>query len=173
MPRYDFKSLSSQDFEELARDLLQAEWDVPLEAFKSGRDAGIDLRYAPAEGGATIVQCKHYVVSGFTKLLAHLRDEERPKVKKLAPHRYVVVTSVPLTPGNKGQIARALKPFVLGTRDVLGADDIEGLLSRHLRLSAPTSSYGLPALPCCSVSSTTPNSATRTSRSTEFAASSP
>ena len=46
MPRYDFRSLSSQDFEELVRDLLQAEWKVALEAFKAGRDAGIDLRYA-------------------------------------------------------------------------------------------------------------------------------
>ncbi|MDP3599253.1 MAG: restriction endonuclease, partial [Nitrospirota bacterium] len=60
MARYDFKSLSSQDFEELIRDLLQAEWKLALEAFRSGRDHGIDLRYASAAGGATIIQCKHY-----------------------------------------------------------------------------------------------------------------
>jgi len=58
MARYDFKSLSSQDFEELVRDLLQAEWNVTLEAFKSGRDKGIDLRYSPGDGGKTIIQCK-------------------------------------------------------------------------------------------------------------------
>jgi hypothetical protein len=46
MPRYDLKQLSSRDFEELARDLLQAEWNVSLEAFKAGRDKGIDLRVA-------------------------------------------------------------------------------------------------------------------------------
>jgi len=69
MPRYDFKSLSSQDFEELARDLLQAEWKVRLEAFKAGKDKGIDLRYAPAHKGKTIIQCKHFVGSGFAKLL--------------------------------------------------------------------------------------------------------
>lgn len=52
MPRYDFRSLSSQDFEEPVRDLLQAAWNVALEAFKTGRDNGIDLRYAPADGGS-------------------------------------------------------------------------------------------------------------------------
>jgi len=131
MPRYDFKSLSSQDFEELIRDLLQTEWNVALEAFRTGRDGGIDLRYAQADGGATVIQCKHYAASGFAKLLAHLRDGERPKIARLGPTRYVVATSVSLTPGNKDGIVEALRPFVLGVRDVLGADDIEGLLSRH------------------------------------------
>lgn len=130
MARYDFKSLSSQDFEELIRDLLQAEWNVALEAFRNGRDQGIDLRYASADG-ATIIQCKHYVGSGFAKLLAHLRDGELPKIRRLGSARYIVATSVSLTPGNKDEIVAALQPFVLSVRDVLGADDIEGLLSRH------------------------------------------
>ena len=46
------------------RDLLQAEWNVALEAFRTGRDRGIDLRYVPADGGASIIQCKHYAASG-------------------------------------------------------------------------------------------------------------
>jgi len=131
MSRYDFRSLSSQDFEELARDLLQAQWGAALEAFKAGRDKGIDLRYTPANGGTTIVQCKHFVESGFGKLLRHLRDDERPKIELLHPSRYVVVTSVRLTPGNKDEIARALRPFVANLSDIVGADDLEGLLSRH------------------------------------------
>ena len=131
MPRYEFRSLSSQDFEELIRDLLQAEWGVALEAFRTGRDRGIDLRYAPTDGGATIIQCKHYAASGFAKLLAHLCDGELQKIRRLAPARYVVATSVSLTPGNKDEIVAALQPFVLSVRDVLGADDVEGLLGRH------------------------------------------
>ncbi len=52
MGRYDYKSLSPQDFEELTGDLLQEEWDVPLEAFKTRRDRGIDLRFAPLDGAS-------------------------------------------------------------------------------------------------------------------------
>ena len=44
--QYDFQQLSPHDLETLVRDLLQAEWGVALESFKTGRDGGIDLRYA-------------------------------------------------------------------------------------------------------------------------------
>ena len=131
MARYDFKSLSHQDFEELMRDLLQAEWGVALEAFKTGRDQGVDLRYARIESAATIIQCKHYAASTFSKLLSHLRNDELPKVKRLQPRRYVVAASLGLSVGEKDKIVAALSPFVLIPYDVLGVDDINGLLSRH------------------------------------------
>jgi len=131
MTRYSFESLSSQDFEELVRDLLQAEWNVALEAFKAGRDSGIDLRCAQADGDSTIIQCKHFAISGYGKLHSHLRVSELPKIQRLAPGRYVLVTSVGLTPGNKDEILQALRPFVKSTADIIGAHDIEGLLSRH------------------------------------------
>ena len=131
MPRYDFRNLSPQDFEVLTRDLLQAEWNVAIEAFKTGRDGGIDLRYATSDGGSTIIQCKHYAASGFDKLLTHLRVVERPKVERLKPRRYVVSTTVELTPLNKDAIVKALQPFVLDVRDVISAGDLEGLLARH------------------------------------------
>ena len=131
MPRYDLTRLSPQDFEELTRDLLQAEWNVALEAFKSGRDKGIDLRYSPADGGKTIIQCKHFAGSGYTKLLSHLRKTELPKVRTLNPDRYVIVTSVGLSAENKGAIVEVMHPFVLNADDVKGRGDIEGLLSRH------------------------------------------
>ncbi|SIQ48853.1 Restriction endonuclease [Aromatoleum tolulyticum] len=135
MPRYNFDALSPQDFEELARDLLQAEWGVRLEAFRAGRDRGIDLRYSPGPGRGTIVQCKHYAQSGFSKLLAHLRDNELPKIRLLRPCRYVVVTTVRLTPDNKGAIAAAMAPYVQNPSvDIFGGDDIESLLSRHPRV---------------------------------------
>ena len=130
MPR-DFTSLSPQDFEELVRDLLQTEWDVAIEAFKTGRDSGIDLRYASTKDGTTIVQCKHYVRSSYSKLFTHLRKVELPKVRCLHPNRYVVVTSLGLTPANKDNIVRAMHPFISGPMDVLGAQDLEGLLKRH------------------------------------------
>lgn len=131
MTRYDYKSLSPQDFEELTRDLLQAEWNIPLEAFKTGRDRGIDLRYAPLDGGTTIIQCKHYASSSVSSLLSQLRIGELPKVRQLQPQRYVLVTSLPLSPVDKDKIVEACRPFVLGPADAIGADDLDGLLSRH------------------------------------------
>lgn len=131
MARYDYKSLSPQDFEELTRDLLQAEWNVAIEAFKAGRDQGIDLRYVPLGGGKVIVQCKHYASSTFSNLLSHLKNSELPKVQMLKPERYIIATSLPLSPSDKDKIIQALAPFILTTGDVLGSDDLNGLLSRH------------------------------------------
>lgn len=131
MARYDFKSLSHQDFEELTRDLLQAEWGVALEAFKTGRDQGIDLRFARVASATTIVQCKHYAGSTTSKLLFHLRTDELQKVQRLRPSRYVVVTSLGLTPADKDRVFAAMSPFVLTPSDVIGADDLNGLLSRY------------------------------------------
>lgn len=79
------RSALTQDFEEISRDLLQAEWNVTLEAFKEGRDNGIDLRYAKYPGNTVIVQCKHYAKSGFAALLRHLIDSELPKITQLNP----------------------------------------------------------------------------------------
>lgn len=131
MPNYNYGALSPQDFEEVSRDLLQAEWNVALEAFKAGRDSGIDLRYATPPGNRVIVQCKHYLKSGFSALLRHLRDSELPKIAKVNPNRYVVMTTVGLSPDNKQSILQALTPYVKSPSDVFGADDLDGLLAKH------------------------------------------
>ncbi len=128
MAEYTFETLSSTEFEHLARDLLQAEWGIRLESFKPGRDEGIDLRYARSDDGATIVQCKQYARSGFHALLRDLKKEVL-KVERLAPERYVVVTSVGLSPANKRDVA-TLFP---ATRedDVYGQDDLNNLIGLH------------------------------------------
>lgn len=131
MARYDFKSLSPQDFEELTRDLLQAEWGVSLEAFKTGRDQGIDLRYIQLDGGATIVQCKHFVASTFSNLHSQLRNIELQKVQRLRPKRYLVVTSLGLSPADKDKVVESMSPFILRASDVIAADDLDGFLARH------------------------------------------
>lgn len=131
MPEYDFRTLSSYDFELLVRDLLQAEFNVRVESFRQGRDQGIDLRYAAAPGGAFIAQCKHYGGSGFAKLVSHLAVSEKEKVTRLAPARYILATSVPLTPLNKAEILGVLAPHCLGPSDVLGREDLNNLLGRH------------------------------------------
>ena|SRR6266568_9503859 len=93
MPTHDFASLSSYDFQELIRDLLQAEWRTRLESFTAGPDAGIDLRAFTATRGETIIQCKHFVSGRFRDLLSHVRRSELPKIKAVAPQRYVFATS--------------------------------------------------------------------------------
>ena len=130
MSAHDFRRLSSVDFEELIHDVLEAEWNLKLEAFVEGRDAGVDLRHTALDE-TTIVQCKHYLGSGFSSLLSHLRGKELPKVRKLAPQRYVLVTSVQLTPRNKDKLVVALAPFIGTTADIIGGTEVEALLRRH------------------------------------------
>lgn len=128
---YDFKQLSPADFEDLTRDLLQKHWRVRLEAFKSGRDNGIDLRYAAVPGNSLIVQCKHFVGSTLAKLLRELRTEEMPKVARLAPDRYALATSLPLNPAAKDKIKAIISPYIRTTDDIFGADDLNNLLRLH------------------------------------------
>jgi Restriction endonuclease len=138
MPNYEFKQLSPHDFEQLARDVLQEREGIVLESFKSGRDLGIDFRHAKAKG-STIVQCKHYAGTGLAGLLVDLKKEAL-KVSKLKPSRYILVTSVGLTPSNKTTI-QALFGSVLSSADILGVDDLNNLLGlfpnveqRHYKL---------------------------------------
>lgn len=113
----------------LARDLLQAEWGVKIESFKSGRDGGIDLRYAGHQS-RTIVQVKHYVRTGLPGLFRELAKEAE-KVQKLKPTRYLVVTSVPLSAQNKDAIVNTIGAEFLKAEDVLGQEDLNNLLGRH------------------------------------------
>ena len=139
MPEYDFQQLSPHDLERLARDLLQAHWSVPLESFKAGRDGGIDLRYARGNNNL-IVQVKHYVRTGYDGLLRNLKKED-PKIKELNPSRYAVVTSVPLSPMNKSEIASALPSAPLEVSDIFGKSDLNNLLGRY-----PSIEQGNPKL---------------------------
>jgi hypothetical protein len=130
MPTYDFRTLSAFEFEALVRDLLQKDLGVHVESFKRGRDSGIDLRFF-FSGKRAVVQCKHYVESGYAKLLSQLRKHEVPKVQALAPSRYILATSVGLTPANKDELAALFTPACAGLGDVFGADDLNALLARH------------------------------------------
>lgn len=131
MSAHDFSRLSPLDFEELIHDLLQAEWEQPLESFKTGADQGIDLRHAQAEGGTTVIQCKHYLKSGFANLRSTLKNDELKKIERLSPARYVLATSVPLSPQQKEQVLTDLTPFVKSPNDIIGNEGIEALLRAH------------------------------------------
>ena len=108
---------------------MQAQWGVQLESFKTGKDGGIDLRYSVGPT-KTIVQVKHYLRTGLSGLLRDLKAEA-VKVRRLAPSRYVLVTSVPLSPDNKEVITRIIGRDLLRAADVIGADDLNNLLGQH------------------------------------------
>lgn len=127
--QYDFHTLSPLDFEELVRDLLQAEWSVRLESFGSGADRGVDARMlnGPAH---VVVQAKHMLGSGYRALLRVL-PTERDKMVTLAPNRYVLATSLTLTQARKDEIVAVMAPVPLIPPDVLGQEDLNNLLRRH------------------------------------------
>lgn len=126
---YDFRTLSPLDFEELVRDLLQAELRIRMESFGSGRDLGIDFRFSLG-GNKAVVQAKHYVESGINGLIRTAR-KENTKVGKLSPIRYILATSVSLTPSQKSRLQTAMPEAPLADEDVFGQKDLNNLLSRH------------------------------------------
>lgn len=143
---YDFSTLSPNDFEDLSRDLLQREFGVHLESFRSGRDKGIDLRYSkPKSGDLWIIQAKHYLRSGYSKLKSCLSKKERPKAAKLKPSRYIVTTSVSLTPPQKDELCKALSPYCLSPGDVFGAEDLNNLLGKYPEIEKQHFKLWLPS----------------------------
>ncbi|MGA7323029.1 MAG: ATP-binding protein [Rhodomicrobium sp.] len=129
MPSYDFQQLSHHDFETMVRDLLQAEWYCRFECFKPGKDGGIDIRFLLG-GSKSIFQCKHFVRTGLPGLLREMAKEVA-NVRELNADRYVLVTSVPLSPSNKDKIVEIVGAEHIQLPDILGQDDLNNLLGRH------------------------------------------
>lgn len=130
MAEYDFRSLSPHDFELLCRDLLQRVLRVRLESFSAGRDSGIDFRYR-TDSANLIVQCKHYADSGFDTLCRVVEQKERKKLDALKLTRYILATSVGLTPQRKDVLQKILAPYCLATEDIVGRDDLNNLLTEY------------------------------------------
>lgn len=130
MPTHTFHGLSDADFEDLACDLIGAMLGVSLQAFTKGPDAGIDLLHGARLHGGIVVQCKHYAGSQFSKLRASVAAEV-PKLEKLKPSRYILVTSLGLTPRSKEVLRESLSPYCDGLHDIFGREDLNSLLRAH------------------------------------------
>ena len=113
---YDFSSLSHSEFEDLARDLVGREIELRFEAFPEGRDEGMDGRHARADG-SVVMQAKHYHGSGFAALKSKM-TKERQSIDRLAPARYILVTSARLTPKNKNALAQIIGPSLQTAGDI-------------------------------------------------------
>jgi hypothetical protein len=118
----------------LAIDLLSAALETRVERFKPGKDNGVDGRWFCSANKEAVVQCKHWIGSGYKMLLAHLVTAELPKIHKLRPARYILVTSVPLSRANKREIRKALDPFILREDDVFGPEDLNSLLGTFTQI---------------------------------------
>lgn len=129
---YNFSSINDKDLEDLTQDLLSNELNIKFQSFKKGRDKGIDLRYSTVgDENEIIIQVKHYSGSKYSNLKSDLKHKELSKIVKLQPKRYIVVTSLPLSPNNKEEIKVILGPFVLCTSDIYGQDDLNFLLRKY------------------------------------------
>ncbi len=129
---YNFSSINDKDLEDLTRDLLSKDLNTNFQSFKKGRDKGIDLRYSTVGNeNEIIIQVKHYPGSKYSNLKSDLKNKELPKIEELQPKRYLVVTSLPLSPTNKEEIKKILAPFVLCTNDIYGQDDLNGLICKY------------------------------------------
>jgi DNA polymerase III delta prime subunit len=128
MVDYDFLILSPNEFENISRDLLQKKLSIYIESFTSGRDGGIDLRYSTDKDKLVIVQAKRYKT--FSGLFSSLKKEVN-KVKQISPNRYVITTSVGLTPDNKKTIQELFTPYIKSTEDIFGRDELNNLLGLY------------------------------------------
>lgn len=128
---YDFSTLNDKDFEELALDLLNAQFELDLQSFKVGKDKGVDLRYSSSENNNSIVvQAKHYFKSGFSQLKNSIEQKEVQNAKNLKPDRYIFVTSMELSNTQKDEIKKLFEPYIKDSNDVIGRQD----LNKYLRI---------------------------------------
>lgn len=128
MKNYDFTILSPYEFECFTRDILKSRDNLCFQNFATGRDGGIDLRTHSKSGGLVIAQAKRYKkYSDLKRVLA----SELEKVKKLSPERYIVATSVDLTPGNKDEILELFSSYIISDEDILGRQDLNALLEKN------------------------------------------
>ena len=128
MRNYDFEILSPDEFENLSRDLLQKQLKITLESFKSGKDQGIDARYSNDKKNGIVLQAKRY--KDLPSLIRQL-NKEVPKIKRLKPSRYILTTTVGLSPHNKKTISDLFKPFIKRSSDIYGKDDLNNFLNKY------------------------------------------
>jgi len=131
MNDYDFSVLNDKEFENLSIDLISSDRGKRFERFKAGRDRGIDGRYYGTDRKEEIIQCKHYIKTGYNGLIYSLKKHEADKVRLLNPNRYIFVTSLPLSASNKIEIKEIFKPYIKKDNDIYGQEDLNDLLKSN------------------------------------------
>ncbi|MDD2790349.1 MAG: restriction endonuclease [Sulfurimonas sp.] len=136
MTDYDFSTLNDKEFENLSIDLISKDKNKRFERFKAGKDGGIDGRFYHDNGTQEIIQCKHYLKTGFSGLITSLNKKnnginEIDKVKKLNSTKYIFVTSLPLSAENKKAIKELFAPYIKNDSDIYGQEDLNQILGSY------------------------------------------
>ena len=127
---YDFSKINDKEFEALTCHLLSEQLGKRVERFKPGKDGGVDGRFFTYGKKEVILQCKHYLGSGYKALVAKLKKEELGKVVKLSPADYILVTSLPLSRANKKEIFGIFRKYMKSESNVYGQEDLDDLLDQ-------------------------------------------
>ena len=133
---YDFSTLNDKEFENLSIDLISKDKNKRFERFKVGKDGGIDGRFYHDDDSQEIIQCKHYLKTGFNGLITSLNKKnsginELDKVKKLNPAKYIFVTSLPLSAENKKTIKNLFDPYIKNDNDIYGQENLNQILGNY------------------------------------------
>lgn len=129
MLNYDFHNLlSAFEFECFSRDLINAHEGLGLASFAEGKDGGIDLRCSKVNGKSIIVQAKRN--NNYSTLKTALKKEVE-KVKRLNPQRYMITTTVNLSPANKDEIVAMFSPYIHNEHDIWAKQDLNMILAEH------------------------------------------
>lgn len=141
---HDLSVLSPSEFEALSADLIGLVLGVRFEQFGEGADGGIDGRYVEDADGVTILQSKRYEKSAIAALKREM-NSERAKINRLAPTRYILSTSVSMTPDRKQSLMEICGPTVRTSSDIFGWEDIEALLRQFPEIEEAYPALWVPA----------------------------
>jgi len=131
---YNFDTLSSADFEDLSLDAVACRDGLSFERFSAGRDGGVDGRLARGKNKTGIMlQAKHYYSSTFPALLSAMK-KERLNINREKPDRYILTTSVPMTPIRKQKLANVIGPKLKTQADIIGPAELNKILVDHPKI---------------------------------------
>lgn len=129
---YHLEVLNDKEFEEMSKDLLENELGVQFQIFKTGRDKGIDLRYANNAENEIIVQAKRFYRSTYSALKTEM-NVERTKMERLShrPKRYILITTYDLSVGQIDEMVALMAPFVKNSQDIYSRERIMNLIAKY------------------------------------------
>ena len=109
----DYRNLTPNEFEALAKDVMERRLGCRLFRYAQGGDGGIDL-CDDISKKHIVVQCKNYLSGSFNRLYSVLKNEESAKINAMTPRpeQYYVFTSLDLLPGQKKKILNLFREYM-------------------------------------------------------------